>query len=437
MSALAKYFNAKHISISGYDKTPTPLTLELESMGMKIHYEDNIQLIDKDAGLVIYTPAIPKDHTELAWYRSNNYQVLKRSEVLEKITSDTYNICIAGTHGKTTISSMIAHILHHSGYGCTAFLGGISVNYNSNFISGNDKLCVIEADEYDRSFLRLDPDVAIISAMDPDHLDIYGSADKMQQAFIDFSGKIKAGGLLISKYGLARTKELHASKHITYSMHNDVADAYAANITMSKGSYRFDVMQPDWMLSDVTLNMGGMHNVENAVAAISVAHYLKIGSDKIKNAVSSFKGVKRRFEYIIPPADSGVVYIDDYAHHPEELKALINGAKGLFSEKKCTLIFQPHLFSRTRDLADEFAKSLDLADEVILLPIYPAREQPVEGVSSRLIFDRMRNDRKQILNEAEMLSWLGLHQPELLITAGAGDIDQLIEPIKKILTGNK
>lgn len=437
MSALAKYFHSKGVSVSGYDKTPTALTNEMEALGMKVHYQDDTALLDKDAQLVIFTPAIPHKHAELTFYRNNNYTVLKRSEVLGEITAGRYNICVAGTHGKTTISSMIAHILHHSGYGCTAFLGGISVNYNTNFITGNETVCVIEADEYDRSFLRLNPDVAIISAMDADHMDIYGTTEKMQQAFIDFTAKIKTGGLLISKYGLARTKELNASKHITYSLQNDVADTYAANITMSKGSYRFDVMQTDWMLSDIVLNMGGMHNVENAVAAISVAHYMNIESDKIKKAVSTFRGVKRRFEYIIPPANSDVVFIDDYAHHPEELKALINGAKSLFSEKKCTVIFQPHLFSRTRDLAEEFAKSLDLADEIILLPIYPAREEPMEGVSSGMILNRMENDNKRVLNEHELLTWLGSHQPELLITAGAGDIDKLIEPVKKILTRNK
>jgi len=431
MSALARYFKSKAVAISGYDKTETVLTKQLVSEGIKIHYEDNIELIDKDAQLIVYTPAVPKDHKELKYFKDNNYTVVKRSDVLGAITNSSFNICVAGTHGKTTTSTMVAHILQDSGYGCNAFLGGIAVNYNSNFWSSEKNVCVVEADEYDRSFLKLSPDVAIITAMDPDHLDIYGTAENVEQAFIDFSARVKEGGLLLSKFDLKRSDELKASKHLSYHFNNDKADVYAANIKMNNGSYQFDVRTKGWILNDVVLNMGGMHNIENMVAAIAVAHNLKIEDEKIKAAVSSFKGVKRRFEYIVKKEK--VIYIDDYAHHPDELRALLTGAKKLFPDKKCTIIFQPHLFSRTKDFADGFASSLDMADEIILLPIYPARELPMEGVNSEMILSKMTNKNKKVLSKTEILDWVKNNKTELLITAGAGDIDTLVEPIKNIL----
>jgi len=439
MSALARYFNEKGIAVSGYDKTETPLTTQLISEGIAVHFEDNVELIDKAAKLVVYTPAVPKDHKELNYYQQNDYAIVKRSDVLGAVTNSSFNICIAGTHGKTTTSTMVAHILRHSGYGCTAFLGGIAVNYNSNYWSqGNDKnVCVAEADEYDRSFLKLNPDIAIISSMDPDHLDIYGTAENMEQAFIEFAGKIKPGGLLLSKFGLKRNADLKAERHLTYHLDNVRSDVYAADIKMENGSYRFDVWKEDpiaigWKLNNVVLNMGGLHNIENAIAAITVAYQLGIEDEKIIKAVEDFRGVKRRFEYIVKNDDQ--VFIDDYAHHPEELRALIKGAKALFAGKKCTVVFQPHLFSRTRDLADGFAEVLDLADELILLPIYPARELPVEGVNSEMILNKMKNKKKQVLDKVELLEWIKNNETELLITAGAGDIDTLVEPIKNILS---
>ncbi len=440
MSALARYFNAKGVAVSGYDKTETVLTKQLEAEGIKVHYEDNIEFIDKSAALIVYTPAVPKGHKELNYYQQNNYTVVKRSDVLGAITNSSFNICVAGTHGKTTTSTMVAHILRDTGYGCNAFLGGIAVNYNSNFwsqtpVGPTDKnVCVVEADEYDRSFLKLSPDVAIITAMDPDHLDIYGTAENVEQAFIDFSAKVKPGGLLLSKFGLKRTDELKAARHLTYHLQNENADVYAANIKMDNGSYQFDVIAKDKKLNDVVLNMGGMHNIENVIAAIAVAQQLKIDNEKIKAAVSSFKGVKRRFEYIIK--NEKQIFIDDYAHHPDELKALLSGAKNLFPGKKCTVIFQPHLYSRTKDFADGFAESLDIADEIILLPIYPARELPMEGVNSEMILNKMKNNKKRVLNKEALLDWIKDNKTELLITAGAGDIDTLVEPIKKILTNN-
>ncbi len=431
MSALARYFNANGVSVSGYDKTETTLCKELVAEGINIHYEDNIEFIDKNAKLVIYTPAIPKGHSELNYYVNNNYTVTKRSDVLGAITSRGFNICVAGTHGKTTTSSMVAHILRHSGYGCNAFLGGIAVNYNNNFWSSGKNVFVAEADEYDRSFLKLSPDVAIISSMDPDHLDIYGTAENMEQAFIDFSARIKPGGLLISKYGLKRNAELKASEHLTYDVDNIKANVNSHNIRIDNGSYVFDIKVSDKAVKNVLLNMGGIHNIENATAAIAVAVHLNIDEEKIKAAVAAYKGVKRRFEYIIK--SDTTIMIDDYAHHPEELRALINGAKNLFSDKKCTVVFQPHLFSRTNDHADGFAEVLDMADDVILLPIYPARELPMEGVNSEMILQRMKNKNAKVLSKEKLLVEIKNKNPELLITSGAGDIDVLVEPIKRIL----
>ncbi|MEO8820864.1 MAG: Mur ligase family protein, partial [Ginsengibacter sp.] len=372
MSALARYFLSKKVQVSGYDKTRTPLCQQMENEGMLIHYEDDVNLLDKNADLVVYTPAIPKDQKEFNFYKDNNYDLVKRSDVLQQITQSSYNICIAGTHGKTTISAMVAHILRHSGFGCNAFLGGISVNYDTNFWSSDNNVSVVEADEYDRSFLKLSPDVAVISAMDADHLDIYGTKENMEDAFVEFGNQLKPGGVLFTKYGLPE-KDFTASNHQRYSLQNYMADVYASNITMRDGGYVFDVKAKKWELNDVKLNMGGMHNVENVVVAIAIAVYLEISPLKIKNAIGTFKGVKRRFEYIISVDEAmklknNVVFIDDYAHHPAELGALIRSVKSLFSFKKCTVIFQPHLFSRTKDFAKEFAESLDLADRVLLLP---------------------------------------------------------------------
>jgi len=439
MSAVARFFHSKGVKVSGYDKTPTVLTKELEASGINVHYEENIDWVPKDPQLVVYTPAVPKDHKELVYYQQQGKKVVKRSDVLQLISESSFNICIAGTHGKTTITTMVAHLLRDSGFGCNAFLGGISVNYGTNFWSDPKNVCVIEADEYDRSFLKLSPDIAIITAMDADHLDIYGDAESVEQAFIDFSKKVRPGGLLIRQFGLKRGKELNGSRQLTYSLQNENADVYAANIRMMNGSYEFDVIMKDNKIENVVLHMGGMHNVENVIAAITAASSLGIENEKIKRAVESFRGVKRRFEYIIKTKD--MVYIDDYAHHPEELRALINGARTLFKQRNCTVIFQPHLYSRTRDFADGFAEVLDMADEVILLPIYPARELPIEGISSQLIQGKMTKAIKSVKDKDELMNWIkndytGSIDKEfgnLLITAGAGDIDVLVGSIKDCL----
>ncbi|HEX6913848.1 MAG TPA: UDP-N-acetylmuramate--L-alanine ligase [Chitinophagaceae bacterium] len=430
MSALARYFHSKGALVSGYDRTRSELTIELELMGITIHYREDLNLISRDADAVVYTPAVPLGHKELTYYRANNYNVMKRSEVLQLITENSFNICVGGTHGKTTTTTLIAHILRHSDYGCNAFLGGISANYNTNFWSSENNVCVVEADEYDRSFLKLSPDVAVITAMDPDHLDIYGNEQEVQNAFVQFTKRVKAGGCLISKYGLARSSELNAAHHFTYAMDNHSADIYAANIRVVSGAYHFDVVSDDWTVKNVVLHMGGLHNIENSVAAVAVARYLGIDDRKIIDALESFKGVKRRFEYII--RNDSQVLIDDYAHHPKELEALIKGVRSIY-DGRMTIVFQPHLYTRTQDLADGFAASLDLADQVILLPVYPARELPIEGVESGMILDRMKLNDKMVLGKEEMLQWTRDNKPSLLVMAGAGDIDLLVEPVKEIM----
>jgi UDP-N-acetylmuramate--alanine ligase len=439
MSAIARFFHTHGVRVSGYDKTATILTKELESEGIAVHYEENVELIPKKVDLVIYTPAIPKQHKELVYYQQNGYKVVKRSDVLQIITESSFNVCIAGTHGKTTITSMVAHLLRDTGFGCNAFLGGISANYGTNFWSNDRNVCVVEADEYDRSFLKLKPGIAIITSMDADHLDIYGTAESMEQAFIDFSKQVVKGGLLLRQFGLKRGKELNADNHWTYSLQNESADVHGSNIKMKDGSYEFDVSVNGDLLTGVKLNMGGMHNVENAIAAIAVASSLGIENERIKTAVVNYKGVRRRFEYII--RNNRVVFIDDYAHHPEELRALITGAKTLFRGRKCTVIFQPHLFSRTKDHADGFAEVLDMADEVILLPIYPARELPMEGVNSEMILERMKNKYSRVMEKQQIVKWIeddysktvNKEFGEVLITAGAGDIDTLVSPIREML----
>ncbi len=431
MSALARYFHSKNYKVSGYDKTSTELTRTLEASGVAIHYEENLDLIPKDVKVIVYTPAIPKHHAELVYYQQNGYKAVKRSDILQWITESSYNICVAGTHGKTTTTTMTGHILRHSGYGCNAFLGGIAANYGTNFWSDENNVVVVEADEYDRSFLKLTPDVAIITAMDADHLDIYGTPEEFGNAFIQFSQKIKEGGCLISKYGLSREAEFDVANHFTYSFNDNRATVYAKDIKVANGSYLFDVVYKDETISDVALHMGGLHNIENAVAAISVAKYLGIDDEKIKAAVADFKGVKRRFEYIVK--NEKHVLIDDYAHHPEELRALISGIRSLFKEEKLTLIFQPHLYSRTNDLADDFGVSLSMADEVILLPIYPARELPIPGVTSEMLLDKLTIENKQVLGKEEMVDWVKSNKPQLIVMAGAGDIDVLVGEVKEVI----
>ncbi|WP_072836154.1 UDP-N-acetylmuramate--L-alanine ligase [Flavisolibacter ginsengisoli] len=446
MSALARYFHSRGILVSGYDKTPTALTNQLEAEGIAIHFNEDINIIPKDVDLVVYTPAVPKEHKELAFYQQNNYTLLKRSEVLGALTNSSFNICVAGTHGKTTVSTMIAHILRSSGYGCNAFLGGIAVNYQTNFWSSENDVCVIEADEYDRSFLQLNPDIALITSMDADHLDIYGDEASMQDAFVAFGDKVKEQGLLFSKFGLKRTKEIKVARKKTYSLQNESANAFAGNIKIQDGGYVFDAHLEDKLIPAIEMSIGGMHNVENAIAAIAVANELKIDPLKIAEAIAGFKGVRRRFEYSIPPVkkQEGAyvkpVLIDDYAHHPAELKALLTSVKSLFPQRVVTVIFQPHLFTRTRDFANGFAEALSIADNVVLLPIYPARELPIPGVSSEMVLEKINANEKVLVTKEGLLDWMREHVQhlnkefgEVIVMAGAGDIDAMVMPVKNII----
>jgi UDP-N-acetylmuramate--alanine ligase len=362
---------------------------------------------------------------------------LKRSEILGLITDSSYNICVAGTHGKTTTSTMVAHLLKDTGFGCNAFLGGIASNYNTNFWSSEKNLCVVEADEFDRSFLKLSPDIAVITAADPDHLDIYGNAETFREAFEQFSLRVKPGGCLLVRHGLG----LHAGSNtntLTYSVEDQDADYHILSHQILNGAFHFDLMADGNQLTGFELRMGGLHNLENAVAAIAVSLRIGIEVEKIRLALRSFSGVKRRFEYIWQNEKMGL--IDDYAHHPKELTALIDGARRMFEGKKITLVFQPHLYSRTRDFADEFARALGLADEIYLLPIYPARELPIEGIESQWIASKMLSESVSCLSKDALLDKIR-HQVqsneiEVLITAGAGDIDTLVIPIKNIFENN-
>ncbi len=434
MSALARYFKNAGVEVSGYDKTPTALTDELQREGMSVIFEDEVALMPKEADLVIYTPAIPKDHKGLNYYRENNYPLQKRSEVLGLISADKFTIAVAGSHGKTTVSSMIAHILTQSGYGCSAFLGGIAVNYHSNFLSGNNNVVVIEADEFDRSFHRLSPDVAVITAVDTDHLDIYGTKEGIDEAFLVFAGRVHEEGFLAIKTQQSINDRLPVLDKAFYSLNDIEADIYCTKYWVVDGGYLFNLSYYGKELKGFRLRIGGFHNIENAIAAVAVAKELKIAEEEIKAALASFKGIKRRFEKLFE--NERFTFIDDYAHHPEEIRVFLESVKELYPTKKITAVFQPHLFTRTRDLADDFAKALSIANEVILLDIYPAREQAIEGVSSQLIFDKLTCPQKQLITKTELLNTL---QPktdlEVILTIGAGDIDKYLTGIKEILRG--
>lgn len=437
MSALARYFRALGKTVSGYDRAETELTRQLAAEGIRVCYQDEVSLAPKEVELVVYTPAVPDTHQQLSFYRSHQYTLRKRSEVLADITADKFNVCVAGTHGKTTVSTMTAHLLRHTGHGCTAFLGGIAVNYGTNFWSDQSPTCVVEADEYDRSFLQLQPDIAVVTAMDADHLDIYGTEEAMQEAFLAFARKIRPGGSLLLKKGVRRSAEFEADKVLTYHLSDTTADIYAKNISITDGRYYFDITMSGQTLEGMELQVGGMHNVENTVAAVAAAKLLHIETDRIREAVREFRGVKRRFEYVV--RENSLVYIDDYAHHPAELAALLTSAKQLFRDYQCTVIFQPHLYSRTRDLAPDFAASLDIADRVILLPIYPAREQPIAGVSSAMLVAGIREGKTALVEKDQLVPLLAERlkkregKPQLYITAGAGDIDRLVNPIRELL----
>ena len=436
MSALARFFHEQGVKVTGYDKTPSALTRSLEASGIAIHYTEDLGALARSTDAVVYTPAIPATHVELRWYQENGYTLWKRSDLLQQITKSSLNICIAGTHGKTTTSALVAHLLRHSGFGGNAFLGGIAANYGTNQWSSHINCCVEEADEYDRSFLKLLPHIALISAMDPDHLDIDGDATTMEQAFIDFSALIPKGGLLVHKWGLPRAGDLGGPQKLSYHAHNDLADCYAVNVVVSSGGYRFDAIIDQERIDDLFLPMGGWHNVENAIGAITIGRALELSPQSIREALACFKGVQRRFEKLIDT--DRLVLIDDYAHHPEELRVLIEGVRSLYPDAVCTILFQPHLYSRTRDLAVPFAHALATADQVVLLPLYPARELPMEGVSSELIGSAIQNVPLFYLQSDAVVDWIEQEYrqkrssaQQVFIMAGAGDIDRLPAQIKE------
>ncbi len=430
MSGLARYFKKRGCVVCGYDKTCTPLTAALMNEGIPVVFHDEVDNIpmsfqEKDAStLIIYTPAIPKDSQILNHFKLRGFTFKKRSEVLGIISKGMFTIAVAGTHGKTTTSSMIAHVLKDSGYDCSAFLGGIASNYNSNVLFGENNTMVVEADEFDRSFLTLHPDIAIVTSMDADHLDIYGDKSHLVESFKQFTSQLKSGGKLLYRMGL----DLKNGQ--TYAA-NAVADIQAVNVRVENGSFHFDFKNAELIIENIEMGLPGLHNIENAVAAVEVALKLGIRPDKIRTALANFKGVKRRFEYVVKNED--YVYIDDYAHHPEELRACIQAVKTLYPNKKLTTVFQPHLFTRTRDFADGFAEVLGMTDELIMLDIYPARELPIAGVNSEMILDKINLSEKRILSKHDVIEYIRDKKPELLLSVGAGDIDTLIEPFKKVL----
>ena len=437
MSALARYFKAKGCEVCGYDRNETALTRNLVSEGIAVHFTDDVSAIpqsyktDKDSVLVVYTPAIPASHSELQWFRSNDYLMMKRSEVLGLISKTKETIAVAGTHGKTSVSTMIAHLLTAADVGCDAFLGGISKNYKSNLLLfEGSRYVVAEADEYDRSFLRLYPHIAVVTAMDADHLDIYGTHGAMKEAFAQFASQITHSGMLLIKHGLSL--QVSDDVHVfTYSLDNCEADFYAENIRMEGDRYLFTLHTPRGTIHDVHPGVPGLVNVENGVAASAVACLLNADSEKIKAGIASFEGINRRFDFRV--RTDNVVYIDDYAHHPEELRFAIESVRQLYPNRHITGIFQPHLFTRTRDFADGFAESLSMLDSLILLNIYPAREEPIEGVTSRIIFDKVIIDDKILCPKSDVVNILKNRKIDVLLTLGAGDIDTLVNNIEKLL----
>jgi UDP-N-acetylmuramate--alanine ligase len=432
MSALARWFKERNIAVAGYDKTKTILCHQLEAEGIPIHFEEDLDQIDADFQnqentLVVYTPAVPENHLELRFFQKENFTVMKRSEVLGMISKGHYTVAIAGTHGKTTTSSMVAHILNQIDKGCSAFVGGIMTNYNTNMIYGAaDAPVVVEADEFDRSFHRLSPNYSVVTSVDLDHLDIYGSEEEIQKSFGEFVQKTAEDGHLLIQYKSAE-KISNYLDNLYYTYGIDAGDYQAKALRAADGIFYFNYHGKE-VIKDLKLMVPGFHNVENAVAAISVALDLGIDPVTVKDAIASYKGVKRRFEYVIK--DKKMVYIDDYAHHPTEITSFLRSVRSLYPLKKITAVFQPHLFSRTNDFYREFAKSLELADDIILLDIYPAREEPMKGVTSEIILERIEKKNKAIVPREQLISKLEEKSVEVLVTMGAGDIDKEVVRLK-------
>ena len=435
MAALERYFLAKGKRVAGYDRTPSDLTRELEQEGVHIDYDENPDLIpdycrDPQRTLVVYTPAVPDTHQGLTYFRSGGFEVVKRAALLGVITAHSKGLCFAGTHGKTTTSSMAAHILHSSGIGCNAFLGGVLRNYNSNFLlSATSPFSVIEADEFDRSFHHLRPYVAVVTSTDPDHLDIYGTRENYLESFAHFTELIQPGGSLIVHTGLAlKPRVPEGVKTYTYS--RDEGDFHAVNIRRGEGTITFDMVTPWETIKDISLGVPVEINIENSLAAMAACRLVEVPLDAMREAVATFQGPKRRFEFWLKePGQQGRVMIDDYAHHPDELRASLTSVRALYPGRRLTVIFQPHLYTRTRDFAPGFASALSLADEVILLPIYPAREEPIPGVSSEMILEQVTSTKKCIYSKENLIKSIHLSNFDVLLTAGAGDIANLLPQI--------
>ena len=431
MSAIARYCKYRGHTVSGYDRTPSDLTRELEKEGMAVHYDDRPDLVpaDRDSTLVVYTPAIPHDMKELVYVQEHGYKVVKRSRMLGEIAAGQRCLAVAGTHGKTTTSTLVAHIFHESGEGCSAFLGGISRNYGTNLLVSSNNVIVAEADEFDRSFLQLHPETAVITAMDADHLDIYSDIAHVRQAFKEFASQVT--GTVIVKKGLDITGSDTGARILHYS-YNEPCDFYAANAANDgTGHFIFDLVWPGGVIRECRCGIPGWVNVENSVAAAAIALTYGIDAEKVKAAIGSYMGVKRRFEvhFNIP----GCTYIDDYAHHPKEIAAAVSSIRDMFPGRRITAIFQPHLYTRTRDFADEFAEALSHVDKLILLDIYPAREEPIPGITSEIIFDRTAAPEKVLLRKEELMDCLEKEPVDVLITFGAGNIDRFTGPITEML----
>lgn len=437
MSALVRYFLAKGYPVAGYDKTPSELTEKLLAEGAEIVYDESVSLIpsycrDARSTLVVRTPAVPDTHAGLSYFRENGFTIVKRAELLGLITRSSQGLCFAGTHGKTTTSSMAAHIFHQSGIGCNAFLGGILKNYDSNLILDNKSpYSIIEADEYDRSFHHLSPYMAVITATDPDHLDIYGTREAYLESFSHFTSLIRSGGCLVMHKGIAATPRTQEGVKVYEYAGNEESDFYARNIRIGNGEIVFDFVTPREVIPDISLGVPVQINIENGVAAMAIAWLNGIPAEAIRQAMASFKGAKRRFDYWLKT--DKCVLIDDYAHHPDEIRASIQSVRALYPDKKISAIFQPHLYSRTRDFAGDFAKALSLLDELILTEIYPAREQPIPGVTSQIILDQVTCKEKELCEKKMLLEKIKERNFEVLITLGAGDIDRLLPDIKAIL----
>ncbi|MCF0064508.1 UDP-N-acetylmuramate--L-alanine ligase [Dyadobacter chenwenxiniae] len=440
MSALARWFKANGFNVAGYDKTLTVLVQKLMDEDIEVTLEDEISTIpaafaaDPSETLVIYTPAVPVMHKQMIYFRDNNFLILKRSQVLGLLTKNLRTIGVAGTHGKTTTSSLVAHILRHAKVNSTAFLGGITQNYGTNLLLNEptdnleEVFCVVEADEFDRSFLTLFPEIAIVTSTDADHLDIYGQHEAVLESFRDYVSQIDDDGVLFMREGLELAASTKA-KVLTYSLHS--GNYHSADIHIKNARFVFDLIYPEGKIEGIAMKIPGYHNIENAVAASAVALHLGVGSDKIKEALENYGGVKRRFEYQLE--EDGCIYIDDYAHHPTEIEAFLSSVKGLYPGRHVTAIFQPHLFTRTRDFADGFSESLSLADRVLLLEIYPARELPITGVNSEMLMEKITAKEKQLITKDKVLSVLADLNTDIVVTIGAGDIDTLVEPIRNLL----